>query len=81
MPLDLRISEIFPISDFVRNASAHTARIRETNRAEILMAEAAIRTIRIGEMPMMGAMAMRSGRTAVIFVCEDMRDLFLEDLS
>ena len=36
MPLDLRISEIFPISDFVRNASAHTARIRETNRVEIL---------------------------------------------
>ena len=36
MPLDLRIDEIFPISDFVRNASAHTARIRRTNRAEIL---------------------------------------------
>jgi len=36
MPLDLRINEIFPISDFVRNASAHTARIRETNRVEIL---------------------------------------------
>ncbi|MEO5913081.1 MAG: type II toxin-antitoxin system Phd/YefM family antitoxin [Luteolibacter sp.] len=36
MPLDLRMNEIFPISDFVRNASAHTARIRQTNRAEIL---------------------------------------------
>lgn len=36
MPLDLRINEIFPISDFVRNASEHTARIRRTNRAEIL---------------------------------------------
>jgi len=28
--------EIIPISDFVRNASEHAARIRETNRAEIL---------------------------------------------
>jgi len=36
MPLDLRINEIHPISDFVRNASAHTARIRLTKRAEIL---------------------------------------------
>ncbi len=36
MPLDLRINEIFPISDFVRKASEHTARIRWTNRAEIL---------------------------------------------
>ena len=36
MPLDLRMNEIFPNSDFVRNASAHTARIRQTNRAEIL---------------------------------------------
>ena len=27
---------MFPISDFVRNASEHTARIRRTNRAEIL---------------------------------------------
>ena len=35
MPIDLRINEIFPISDFVRNASAHTARIRRTKRAEI----------------------------------------------
>ena len=30
------INEIFPISDFVRNASEHSARIRRTNRAEIL---------------------------------------------
>jgi prevent-host-death family protein len=36
MPLDLRMNEIFPISDFVRNASEHTARIRRTKRAEIL---------------------------------------------
>lgn len=36
MPFDLKMSEIFPISDFVRNASAHTARIRRTKRAEIL---------------------------------------------
>ena len=34
--MDLRMSEILPISDFVRNASAHTARIRQTKRAEIL---------------------------------------------
>lgn len=36
MPLNLRMNEIFPISDFVRNASEHTARIRRTKRAEIL---------------------------------------------
>jgi PHD/YefM family antitoxin component YafN of YafNO toxin-antitoxin module len=36
MPIDLRMNEIFPISDFVRNASEHTARIRLTKRAEIL---------------------------------------------
>ena len=36
MPLDLKMNEIFPISDFVRNASEHTARIRQTKRAEIL---------------------------------------------
>jgi prevent-host-death family protein len=36
MPLDLKINEIHPISDFVRNASAYTARIRRTKRAEIL---------------------------------------------
>ena len=36
MLFNLRINEIFPISDFVRNASAHTARIRQTKRAEIL---------------------------------------------
>jgi prevent-host-death family protein len=36
MPIDVRMNEIFPISDFVRNASAHTARIRKTKRAEIL---------------------------------------------
>lgn len=36
MPFDIKMSEIFPISDFVRNASEHTARIRRTNRAEIL---------------------------------------------
>lgn len=36
MALDLRLNEIFPISDFVRNASEHTARIRRTKRAEIL---------------------------------------------
>ncbi len=36
MPLDLRMNEIFPISDFVRNAGEHSARIRRTNRAEIL---------------------------------------------
>ena len=36
MPRDLRMNEIFPISDFVRNASEHTARIRRTKRAEIL---------------------------------------------
>ena len=36
MPLDLRMNGIFPISDFVRNASEHTARIRLTKRAEIL---------------------------------------------
>lgn len=30
------VNDIFPISDFVRNASEHTARIRRTNRAEIL---------------------------------------------
>jgi prevent-host-death family protein len=30
------MDEIFPISDFIRNASEHTARIRRTNRAEIL---------------------------------------------
>lgn len=33
---DIGMNEIFPISDFVRNASEHTARIRRTNRAEIL---------------------------------------------
>jgi len=32
----VRMDEVFPISDFVRNASEHTARIRRTNRAEIL---------------------------------------------
>lgn len=36
MPLDLRSNESFPISDFVRNASEHTARIRLTRRAGIL---------------------------------------------
>ncbi len=36
MPLDLKMNEIHPISDFVRNASAYTARIRQTQRAEIL---------------------------------------------
>ena len=30
------MEEVFPISDFVRNASKHAARIRRTNRAEIL---------------------------------------------
>lgn len=33
---NFRMEEVFPISDFVRNASEHTARIRRTNRAEIL---------------------------------------------
>ena len=33
---DIAIDDIIPISDFVRNASEHAARIRETNRAEIL---------------------------------------------
>ena len=32
----LRMDDIIPISDFVRHASEHAARIRETNRAEIL---------------------------------------------
>lgn len=32
----VKMNEVFPISDFVRNASEHTARIRRTNRAEIL---------------------------------------------
>ena len=36
MPLNIKLEEIFPISDFVRNASEHTARIRRTKRAEIL---------------------------------------------
>lgn len=36
MSFDPRINEIYPISDFVRNASAHTARIHRTKRAEIL---------------------------------------------
>lgn len=30
------MEDVIPISDFVRNASEHAARIRETNRAEIL---------------------------------------------
>ncbi len=33
---DLQMDDIIPISDFVRNASAHAARIRKTKRAEIL---------------------------------------------
>lgn len=33
---NFKMEEVFPISDFVRNASEHTARIRRTNRAEIL---------------------------------------------
>jgi len=33
---EIRLDDILPISDFVRNASEHAARIRETNRAEIL---------------------------------------------
>ena len=33
---DIGMNEISLISDFVRNASEHTARIRRTNRAEIL---------------------------------------------
>ena len=36
MPFDSRMNEIFPIFDFVRNASEHTARIHLTKRAEIL---------------------------------------------
>ena len=30
------MDDIIPISDFVRNASEHAARVRETRRAEIL---------------------------------------------
>ncbi len=33
---EIGMEDIVPISDFVRNASEHAARIRETNRAEIL---------------------------------------------
>ncbi len=33
---EIVMADIVPISDFVRNASEHAARIRETNRAEIL---------------------------------------------
>lgn len=33
---NFRVADVFPISDFVRNASEHTARIRLTNRAETL---------------------------------------------
>ena len=33
---EIQIDDILPISDFVRNASEHAARIRETRRAEIL---------------------------------------------
>jgi len=33
---EIVMEDIVPISDFVRNASEHAARIRETNRAEIL---------------------------------------------
>jgi len=33
---DIQMDDIIPISDFVRNASEHARRIRETNRAEIL---------------------------------------------
>jgi len=33
---DIAMEDIIPISDFVRNASEHAARIRSTNRAEIL---------------------------------------------
>ena len=33
---NIRVDDIIPISDFVRNASEHAARIRETKRAEIL---------------------------------------------
>jgi prevent-host-death family protein len=33
---NIAMEDIIPISDFVRNASEHAARIRETNRAEIL---------------------------------------------
>ena len=33
---NLQMDDIIPISDFVRNASEHATRIRETNRAEIL---------------------------------------------
>ncbi len=33
---NISMEDIIPISDFVRNASEHAARIRETNRAEIL---------------------------------------------
>lgn len=32
----IAMTDIIPISDFVRNSSEHAARIRETNRAEIL---------------------------------------------
>jgi prevent-host-death family protein len=33
---DIQMDDIIPISDFVRNASEHAARIRKTKRAEIL---------------------------------------------
>jgi len=33
---DIALDDIIPISDFVRNASEHAARIRKTNRVEIL---------------------------------------------
>ncbi len=36
MSANFRMDEVFPISDFVRNASEHAARIRRTNRAELL---------------------------------------------